>query len=66
MISDPYLIRIGVGSRRLNMNTKIEYFYRDACNYKAFHYEIVDGNIEYSDIEPFLKEKSFLFHRKLD
>lgn len=40
----------------LMANSKIEYLYRDASNYKAYPEEdvIVDGRLEWSDFEPVL------------
>ena len=41
------------------MNTKLDYLYRDACNYKTFHEVIFKGDVEFSDIALFLKDKTF-------
>lgn len=41
------------------MNTRIDYMYRDADNYKTFSYEIIAGELELGQIRPFLYEQEF-------
>jgi hypothetical protein len=41
------------------MNTKFNYLYRDAWNYKKFHSIILHGVIKLEQIEPFLRDQCF-------
>ncbi len=46
--------------KRMLMNTKFSYLYRDACNYKIFYDVVVSGVLLVNDILPFLRD-SILF-----
>ncbi len=41
------------------MNTRFEYLYRDACNYKSYNDVVVSGVLNKTDIQPYLKDKTF-------
>ena len=41
------------------MNTKFEYMYRDAENYKNFHFEVISGTMTFAQIENYLHEHEF-------
>jgi len=41
------------------MNTSIEYFYRDAGNYKTFETVVIKGVLSRADIQAFLYDKQF-------
>ncbi len=41
------------------MNTKIVYLYRDACNYKAWHEVVVQGEVDAADLFLCLKDGEF-------
>ncbi|HAE38752.1 MAG TPA: hypothetical protein DCG57_08950 [Candidatus Riflebacteria bacterium] len=35
------------------MNTRISYQYRDVSNYKLFNEVVIEGELEFSELEPF-------------
>lgn len=41
------------------MNTELIYLYRDSCNYKKYYEVIIEGVLNYFDIENYLWEKEF-------
>lgn len=41
------------------MNTIFSYMYADACNYKIYKDVVIGGELEFSDIEPYLHEGEF-------
>jgi hypothetical protein len=43
----------------LQLNTIIEYQYRDACNYKKYNSVIINGKLILEDIYPFLHDGDF-------
>jgi len=42
-----------------NMNTRFCYLYRDACNYKTFNEIVISGTLDFGQLFPFLKDKTF-------
>jgi hypothetical protein len=41
------------------MNTRFSYLYRDASNYKEYSEVIIQGSLEFEQLLPFLKDKTF-------
>ncbi len=41
------------------MKTKFAYVYRDACNFKIFYEVVLEGEMKFSDIVNFLKDRIF-------
>ena len=46
------------------MNTKFEYMYRDAENYKNFHFEVISGTMTLAQIENYLHEHEFFIPKQ--
>lgn len=42
-----------------NVNTKLEYLYRDASNYKEFKEVVIKGSLHKADLAPYLHEAEF-------
>ena len=47
------------------MNTRINYLYRDASNYKQFGEVVVEGPMERSQLGPLLKDQEFFIPSKV-
>lgn len=47
------------------MNTRFEYMYRDACNYKWFDEIIVPAMLTLDQLLPFLQDKTFFIPSKI-
>ncbi|MBU1107337.1 MAG: hypothetical protein KKB51_11760 [Candidatus Riflebacteria bacterium] len=47
------------------MNTRISYQYRDASNYKLFNEIVIAGELNFSELEPFLIDGQFFVPEEL-
>lgn len=50
---------------KLHMNTKFEYLYRDAANYKQFGEVIIPGILKMKELRPFLRDQLLFIPSKV-
>ena len=48
------------------MNTEISYLYRDADNYKSSNTIVIEGELRFSDIQPYLHEGTYFIPSQVD